>query len=112
MNWKNIKKQQPEIGVEVEVFTIYGTQSNAFWNGEKWLTADGRTKGTHNEAPKWRYIGKMNPFLKRLLHVFLAPILGCVLAATFLLSLPLWIFTGKEIFNTVCDYIFPKLDNL
>ena len=54
MEWIDIKEQQPEIGLEVKVMTIYEFEDTGIWDGTKWLNKEGGFKGEAEEAPKWK----------------------------------------------------------
>lgn len=54
MKWFDIKEQQPKIGLEVDVMTIYKFEDTGIWDGKKWLNIKGEFKGEAEEAPKWR----------------------------------------------------------
>ena len=56
MDWIDINIKKPEIGLEVEVMTIYNFESTGIWTCKDWIDSNGELKGESSEAPKWRYI--------------------------------------------------------
>lgn len=53
MDWIDIKEQQPKIGLEVKVRTIWNFEDTGIWDGTRWLNSAGKIKGEADEAPQW-----------------------------------------------------------
>ena len=49
MNWIDVRVSKPEVGLEVEVLTVYLYTDVAIWDGNRWLN-----KGDESEVISWR----------------------------------------------------------
>lgn len=50
--------KKPEIGLPVNVITVYGDRDVAVWDGERWIGLNGVYKGKGRDVVKWEEIKK------------------------------------------------------
>jgi hypothetical protein len=54
MNWIEVSKQTPPIGIQVEVVTIYEYEDISTWNGKEWVNNEGAFMGDKKEVSHWK----------------------------------------------------------